>query len=183
MFNAMRVTSARELQQILELQQRYLRGKNSQQEEEEQGFVTVKHTMGLLELLHSHEPSIIVKDGQKLAAYALVMAKECRTICTELVPMFEVLDGLTYKGKSLDHSGFYVMGQVCVDKEYRGQGLFDLLYQKHKELLSDRYSFVITEIATRNLRSLRAHERVGFKTIHTYTDQLDKWAIALWDWR
>ena len=71
------------------------------------------------------------------------------------------------------------MGQVCVDKDYRGKGLFDLLYQKHKEIYQDQYDFVITEVSTRNHRSIRAHQRAGFQTINTYCDELDEWAVVI----
>ena len=74
------------------------------------------------------------------------------------------------------------MGQVCIAAAYRGQGVFDMLYKKHKEIFSGKYDVVITDIATRNTRSLRAHARVGFKTIATYTDELDEWAVVVWDW-
>jgi len=74
------------------------------------------------------------------------------------------------------------MGQVCVAAPYRGKGVFDLLYNQHKAAFSHKYDFVITDIATRNTRSMRAHARIGFKKIHTYRDELDEWDTVLWDW-
>ncbi len=64
---------------------------------------------------------------------------------------------------------------------YRGQGVFDLLYAHHRQLFARQYDFVITEIATRNQRSQRAHERVGFETINTYRDELDEWNVVVMD--
>ena len=32
------------------------------------------------------------------------------------------------------------------------------------------YDFMVTEVAARNTRSLRAHERVGFETLRVYDD-------------
>jgi ribosomal protein S18 acetylase RimI-like enzyme len=75
------------------------------------------------------------------------------------------------------------MGQIGVHKDYRGRGLVQMLYDKHREMYSSRYDFIITEIATRNTRSLRAHEKVGFKTIHHFTDETDDWDIVSWDWK
>ena len=40
-------------------------------------------------------------------------------------------------------------------------------YAKHKELMAKEFEVVITEIALRNTRSMAAHKRVGFETIHT----------------
>ncbi len=179
---ATQVTTEEELQQILDLQQQNLRGVNNGMTEKEQGFVTVTHNMDILKQMHRLEPSVIVKDGEQLAGYALVMPRECGTIVPELFSLYAGLEKLSYKNRPLTDHHFYVMGQVCVATAYRGKGVFDRLYAKHRELFRDRYQFVITEIATRNTRSLRAHERVGFTRIHIYTDELDEWAVVIWDW-
>lgn len=183
MLSATPVNSSEELEQILQLQQLYLRGKTSRAEEADQGFLTVEHTLDTLTRMHRLEPSIIVKNDHELAGYALVMTRECRNFIPILAPMFENLDHLSYRNQLLSSYRFYVMGQVCVAKAYRGQGVFDLLYHKHKELLQSRYDFVITEIATRNTRSIRAHERVGFKPLHIYRDETDEWSVVIWDWQ
>jgi RimJ/RimL family protein N-acetyltransferase len=76
-----------------------------------------------------------------------------------------------------------VVGQVCIDKEYRGKGLLDNCYTAYKEHFIHQYDFAVTEIASNNLRSLAAHTRIGFKEIHRYIspDQTE-WCIVLWDW-
>ena len=176
------VNTEEELQQILDLQQQNLRGANDETTEKDQGFVTVTHTIEKLQQLHGMEPSVIVKDNDLLAGYALVMPKECSSIIPELFSMFAGLNRLVYKNKPLAAYNFYVMGQICVAPLYRGKGVFDMLYEKHRQLLRHKYDFVITEIATRNTRSLRAHERAGFTTIEIYTDELDEWAVVIWDW-
>jgi hypothetical protein len=56
-----------------------------------------------------------------------------------------------------------------------------MLYQKHREEFRDKYDFAVTEISTANYRSLRAHERVGFKTISVFKDAVDEWNVVLWD--
>lgn len=29
---------------------------------------------------------------------------------------------------------------------------------------------------------MKAHESIGFKTIHTFEDETDQWNIIVWDW-
>jgi hypothetical protein len=57
-----------------------------------------------------------------------------------------------------------------------------MLYDKHKEVYSGQYDFLLTEISTRNIRSLIAHEKIGFETIHYHRDHMDEWAVVIWDW-
>ncbi|HYF31538.1 MAG TPA: GNAT family N-acetyltransferase [Chitinophagaceae bacterium] len=181
----MTVTTTREvkdLEQILSLQRANLIKGLSTAEWQDQGFVTVEHTLDVLQRMHDTAPSIIIKDNDRVIAYALAMPRECGRMVPVLVPMFENLEKLYWKDKPLNQQRFYVMGQICIDKAYRGRGLFDALYQKHKEVYSDRFDLLVTEIATRNTRSLRAHERVGFKTVNIYRDETDEWAVVIWDW-
>jgi hypothetical protein len=96
-----------------------------------------------------------------------------------------MLDELEYEGKLVKDYRYYAMGQICVAEGYRGQGLFDGLYAKHKAELSDKFDLCITEIAKRNTRSLAAHKRVGFEIIHEYFDTThpELWEVVLWDFR
>ena len=182
MLQSCMVNTEDELRQILHLQQLYLRGNNDPAEEKEQGFVTVHHTFEVLQQMHQLAPSVIVKEDDKVVAYALTMVNECRHLIPVLLPMFDLFDRIEYNGKSLKEYRFYVMGQIGVHKDYRGKGLVQLLYDKHKEAYATQYDFIITEIATRNGRSMRAHEKTGFKTIHQFSDETEEWNIVLWDW-
>lgn len=176
------VWSAAELPRILDLQRKNLPTAISTDEMRAQGFVTVEHDVSALERMHALAPSIIATHQGELVAYALTMPRECRALMPQLVPMFDLLDTLEYQGRPLAEQRFYVMGQVCIDKAHRGRGLFERLYDKHRELYRERFDLLVTEVSTRNTRSLRAHERVGFKTLHTYRDATDEWAVVAWDW-
>jgi len=182
MIQASLTNTTQDLQQILRLQEENHARNISETELRSQGFVTLRHDIKILEQMHNLAPSVIIKEDNNVVAYALTMLQECRQLIPDLEPMFALLDGLSWNGKPLSDHSFYVMGQVCVAKEYRGQGLFDELYRHHKKIYQRQFDLIITEIATRNHRSIRAHERVGFKTIHTHLDELDEWAVVGWDW-
>ena len=146
---------------------------------QEQGFVTVKHDPAVLQHMNAVAPSIIAKDGDRVVGYALVMPRSFAAHVPILQPMFDLLDTLSWNGADLrTHPRWFVMGQICVAEGYRGMGVFDGMYQKMRELYRTDYDYVITEIAERNTRSIRAHERVGFETLHTFSD-----IVAGEDWR
>lgn len=171
-----------ELEQILELQRANHSSHVSAEEARAQGFVTARHSLETLSRMHDLAPSIVAKDGDQLAGYALMMREEARALVPILDPLFETLSQLSCRGTKLADLEHYVMGQICVALPYRGRGVFDALYQGHKECYSARYPLIVTEIATRNTRSLRAHERVGFEPLHRYRDDVDEWLIVAWDW-
>jgi len=171
------VADERELLQILELQRANLARNLPAEEVAAQGFVTVEHTLEVLRRMHALAPSIVAVAGDQLAGYALVMPVECRSFIPVLEPMFQRLDAL-----GMSRERFYVMGQICVAKAFRGRGVFDQLYAAHRRHYSAAYGSVVTEVATRNGRSMRAHERVGFAVIERYRDPTDEWALLRWNW-
>ena len=67
-------------------------------------------------------------------------------------------------------------------ESHRGKGVFRALYNKHKEAYVSTFDLCLTEVASSNVRSMRAHEKVGFKTIYNFKDQTHDWNIMCWDW-
>lgn len=183
MYIATTVRSTHELEQILVLQQQNLKQYISPEEKQAQGFLTMQFNLSMLEKLHALAPSVIIKHNNEVVAYAITLTIEGRAAYPDLEPLFKSFDNLHFQGKPLYDYLFYVMGQICVAKEHRAKGLFDMLYNKHKEVYSPQYDFLVTDISTNNFRSLQAHKRVGFQTIASFTDALDTWDIVLWDWK
>jgi ribosomal protein S18 acetylase RimI-like enzyme len=176
------IASDDDVRQVLDLQQVNLSTKVSADVAASQGFVTVQHNFDLLKQMNEAIPQVIAKDGNQVVGYALVMLPAFQDLIPVLKPMFVLFDSLDFRGKKISEYRYYVMGQICVAEGYRGVGIFDGLYQHHRELYRMQFDFVATEIASRNTRSIRAHERVGFKTIHTFQDETDHWEIVVWDW-
>jgi RimJ/RimL family protein N-acetyltransferase len=172
-------SSNSDLQAIMRLQKINLPAKITAEELKAQGFVTVDHDMDTLRDMNTPYGHSTAWYGDTLAGYALVMETRFRDRIPILFPMFELLDGIICKGKPLQDWAYFVMGQVCVAKAYRGSGVFAGLYLDMKERLSGHFDFIVTEISTRNPRSIRAHEKVGFQNIHEYIDPLgEHWVVV-----
>ncbi|HMK20536.1 MAG TPA: GNAT family N-acetyltransferase [Chitinophagaceae bacterium] len=177
------VNNTEEIQQILDLQQQNLPKNISAEELRSQGFVTFQHDLETLQQFHQLASSVIVKDDEKVIAYALTVVNEARHIFPPMESMFMLLETLHWKNKPFCDYRYYEMGQICVAKEYRGKGVFEMLYQQHKKSYSNKYDLLVTEISTMNHRSLKAHKKIGFETIIIDKDELDEWAVVAWDWR
>ncbi|MCO6487626.1 MAG: hypothetical protein J5I98_04365 [Phaeodactylibacter sp.] len=171
------------LQQVKALQKANLPGNITHREALEQGFVTVDHDMDTLRDMNTPYRHSAAWAGEELAGYALVMETRFKDRIPVLFPMFELLDGIPWRGKPLRDWRYFVMGQVCVAKPYRGKGVFEGLYLDLRDRLSAHFDLVVTEISTRNPRSVRAHGKVGFENIHEYTDpDGEHWVVVGWGW-
>jgi ribosomal protein S18 acetylase RimI-like enzyme len=176
--------SKNDLEGILALQKRNLAASLTKDEILSQGFVTVDHSYDQLARLNDHEKHVIAKDKEKVIGYLLAMTKQFRFDIPVLIPMFDLFDTISYNDKKISEYNYLVVGQVCIDKAYRGQGVLDHCYAAYREHYITKYDFTITEIAGTNLRSLKAHKRIGFKEINTYlSPDKTEWVVVLWDWK
>jgi len=176
------VSTDEELQQISALNKLNLKKNVSEKEISEEGFVSWEYDLNLLKALHFFSPSIIAKEEDKVIGYSLVAVKETKTVHPELAALLAKIEGLTYDHQLLSAYNYYLMGQVCIDKPYRGHGLFGKMFALHKALHQHEFDFVATTIATQNVRSIKAHEKVGFKIIHEIEDHFGNWVLVIWDW-
>ncbi len=173
----------KDLIEILELQKSNLAINLTDDEIQSQGFVTVNHSYADLLKLNNIEQHIIAKDNDKVIAYLLSMTKKSQFDIPILIPMFDIFNEVVFANKPVSEYNYIVVGQVCIDKKYRGQGILDKCYFTYRSHFKDKYDFAITEIASTNLRSLNAHKRIGFKEIHKYKSaDKTEWIIVLWNW-
>jgi hypothetical protein len=174
--------SPADLEGILSLQRENLSTNLSQEEKDEQGFVTIQHNLAQLEAMHSIAPHVLAKEKDQVVGYVLAMTLASREVVPLLIPLFENFDQSEIGDKKVTDYNPMVVGQVCVGKSQRGTGVFDKLYAEYQEQYGSTYDFAITSVALSNYRSLAAHQRVGFKILHTFQDSLNPWAVVCWDW-
>jgi len=171
-----RASTEDELNQILALQKKNALDSISSEEKQKEGFVTISHSYEVLKQMNDACPHIIAKDGDLVVGYALTMLAEFRDKISILSAMFETATAL------LGNKKYLAMGQICISKAYRKQGIFKGMYNFYKEELKDEFDCLLTEVATNNTRSLNAHLNVGFEILKSQTTNDTSWELICWDW-
>lgn len=209
--------SDQDLQQILELQRANLPDQLTSQELQSQGFVTLRHDLDILRLMHQVYPHVIAKyadtddhkNNNRVIGYALCMMKNAEPLLPTFAGVFQIIESIPYEGKTLANVPrlqpsscpppkeevvssnpllescnfhYFVMGQVCIHKDFRGMGVLEGLYQHMKDTMAPHFQGTVTAISPRNPRSLRAHSKVGFQHFHDFTSKGEDWKLVLWDW-
>ena len=165
------VSNADEVHEILDLQAANLPSSLTSETMARYGFVTVRHEASVLRRMNEIAPAILAKAHGRVVGYALMMPRSFADDVPILRPLFERLDTLSWNGEPLrGNPRWFVMGQICIADGYRGTGIFEGLYRTMGQTYGDRFDLTVTEVAARNARSLRAHARVGFQTLHIYPD-------------
>lgn len=174
-----------DLEEILELQVANRPETLSDEELQKEGFVSARHDLSLLQAMNSPHQHVIAKDAEdgKVIGYTLCLL---RTFDIDRIPILnglvKVIESASHRDKSVKDWNYVVMGQVCIDKNHRGKGLFPDLYTMMRKTLSPHFDCIVTSVSDRNPRSLRAHAKVGFQSIHGYSSHGEDWEILLWDW-
>ncbi len=177
-------TSDIELSSILKLQKENHYSTLSKKEMNSEGFLTCTHNLELLRELNKVAPHVIAVSNKKVCAYLLTMTALAEVSMPFLKPMFQEFRTITYNKKNIADYNYLIVGQVCVGKAYRRLGVLYSCYELYTRLYRNKYDFAITEISTRNKRSLNAHLRIGFKEIHRYFSTEDEeWSIVILDWK
>jgi ribosomal protein S18 acetylase RimI-like enzyme len=160
-----------QIEQILTLQRQNFPENLSTEQQLSEGFVTVKHTADILLKWQEKQPHILAIANNQVVGYALSMLPEFRHDIPVLVPMFEKID--TTKASNYR---YVVMGQICIHKAFRGKGIFRGLYNKMKAS-SDGFDWIVTEVDANNIRSMKAHNAVGFEELMSYQQEQHTWSL------
>ena len=160
-----RVTEDWEIEGIKALEEENNLANISKEESVKEGFVTASYSIELLRRMNEIQPSIIALHGNKVVGYAMVTDKELYGQHSLLDSLFDALADMNYQGEKLGDGKVVLVGQLCVAKPFRGQGLVPKMYNLFKECLINQYDYCVTDISEANPRSIRAHEKCGFKII------------------
>ncbi len=146
------------------------------------GFLSMNYTLTQLAGMCDPYPHVVAKLAGRVVGYALVMLPHHRAEYPALRSMFDSIDLGVFNEKPVRQQRYVVMGQVCVAQDCRGQGVFEGLYHRFREQLRADFDLVVTEVSTRNLRSLRAHQNVGFRPLQLPPAPDEGWHVIAWDW-
>lgn len=137
----------------------------------------------MLSSMNQLTPHTVAMLNDKVIGYALAMDRSFAKAIPLLIPMFKEIDSVLSSAQTKTALNYLVMGQVCIDKAFRSQGLFPLMYEDLRSRFHLHYDALITEVATRNERSINAHLKHGFESISIYSSSNIEWNVLQWLWK
>ncbi len=162
-----RAANLQDISGILELQEKYLHSSLSP-EERKSGFVTTPFTKEQIEDRVKNKGMFITEDESQIIAYIFAGKWDF----FEQWPIFPYMTSrfphLSFKDYLVTVEDTFQYGPVCVDKKYRGKGIFNHTFEAMRLEWQKQFPLSITFINATNLVSIKAHDKLGWKLIDRF---------------
>ncbi len=151
------LASVADIPQVLALHKKYQINTINENDKQD-GFITTDFSMTQLEKLILDEKGLfIARLDSQVIAYAMSASWMYWSQWPIFCEMIKQLDNIYLLQTQLTLSNSYQYGPVCVDKDYRGTGVFEKIFNFALDNMSNRFLIMATFINNTNQRSLSAH--------------------------
>ncbi|WP_204378476.1 GNAT family N-acetyltransferase [Agaribacterium haliotis] len=154
-----RQATREDIDDVLELHYRY-QVDSIHEDDKKDGFITTAFNSDQLgELIEQEQGLFIARQDAKLVAYAMAASWGFWSKWPMFQHMIRDLNKLEYRTYKLSVKNSYQYGPVCVDKNVRGQGVFESIFTYARRAMQGRYPVLVTFVNKINPRSFAAHTR------------------------
>ncbi len=164
-----RIGTKKDINGILSLQEKNLY-RNLSNKEKENGFVTTPFTISQIEKIIKQNGIFIAEnEGNKIIAYAFAGNWEYFNQWEIFNFMISRFSELSFHKNKITTENSFQYGPICIDKNYRGKGLLNLIFEEMRIEFVRRYPISITFINKENITSKKAHtEKLGWEIIDEF---------------
>ncbi len=147
------------------------------------GFVTTALSdEQFADLIVREKGVMLAKDGDTLAAFALAASWDYWKQVPIMQRMIDLLPAMpAFESVTVTAENTYQYGPVCVDKSYRGTGVFEGVFRASLAQYGDKYPVMLTFVNQINPRSYAAHTRkAGMAELGTFDfNDNHYWMLAI----
>lgn len=155
----LKIAQIEDIEKVLELHFKY-QIDSINVEDKKDGFITTAFTKEqMIDLITLEQGLFIAVENDSIVAYVMSASWNFWSRWPMFAFMVEDLQNLEYLGQKLSVQNSYQYGPVCVDKEYRGSGVLEKIFDFARENMAKRFPILVTFINKINPRSYEAHTK------------------------
>jgi len=154
---------------VLALQEKYLY-RNLNEIERKSGFVTTPFTSEQIEeILEQNGLFVAENEAGTIISYAFAGSWNYFEQWDIFNVMVSRFPQLSFNGKEITTDNSFQYGPVSIDKEYRGSGVLNLIFEEMRLEFLKKYPLSITFINKVNVISLHAHtKKLGWEIMDEF---------------
>lgn len=163
-----RIGRVSDITEVLKLQGKYL-FRNMTHRERRNGFVTTPFTPTQIEEIITQNGLFIAENNRKeVISYAFAADWEYFKqweIFNFMVSRFPLI---SFRGSEITTQNTFQYGPICIDMDYRGKGVMNLIIEEMRVEFLKRFPISVTFINSMNEISAHAHKKIGWEIIDTF---------------
>ncbi|SHG29029.1 hypothetical protein SAMN05444396_107135 [Flavobacterium segetis] len=176
-----KTASINDIDGVLALQDLYLVSNLSDQEKTA-GFVTTPFTIAQLTEVIENKNLFLAIDNQKIIAYIFTGSWNFFSQWPIFNHMISLLPGLHFLDFKFTTSNSFQYGPICIDKNYRSQGLITPFFEFMRGHMGPKYPLSLTFINKINIPSTRAHtSKLNWSIIGDFKFNSNEYLILAYD--
>lgn len=123
------------------------------------GFIRIKYDGFHLTKIIDEQEMVIALSGSMIIGYYLIGKKADNDKLK-----YQILKAkeLVRKNESVAYKNIGYGCQVCINEGYRNQGVFDLMLNKLRGLVGEKYNYLLCSVSDTNVISLKRHLKSGW---------------------
>ena len=165
-------------QKIIFLQKDSYYNALTEEQKKKEGFVSIIMNQKLLEEANKESGVIVAIKNNDLIGHEISLSTKKAETISLLKPFIKRLEKVNYKNKPVMSYKTVIGGQICVKKEFKGQGIVEEMHKEFIKMLRENYDLIVTEVSNHNPRSLHVcTKKLGFKIIDQYSAEGKDWFI------
>jgi hypothetical protein len=134
----------------------------SPEEAAQSGCLFVRYPQEILKQMLESEPFIVAKTAGRLVGYIFPMPNYFKSIYPQVTRRFEMIEDVPFEGRKIRDFSYIKIGQAAIAAEFRGKGIFKLMFDEMQRRYAASYELVLTRVLYTNPRSIAAHYKLGF---------------------
>lgn len=152
-----KLATKNEIEEILSLHKKY-HVQTIAEEDKEDGFVTTQLDEDLLtELIEQERGLFVAIKDNKIIGYAMSASWDYCSKWPMFRYMMSKLGEIEFLGQRLTTENSYQYGPICIEKDFRGTGVLEGLFDFARKEMQKRYPILVTFVNMKNPRSVKAH--------------------------
>lgn len=176
-----RASTDEDFQKIFELQNKNLFN-NLSIEEKQSGFLSAAFTISQLKEINKSLCIMTCFDNSKLVGYSCAATVEYYKDVPLIAAMANQFNKISYKDKFISTYSPFISGPACVDKDYRGHGIYHHLINHLTEYLlnlSTPPDLRVLLVSPANQKSISVQIKMGLDIVGEFEFEQKKFLIIV----
>lgn len=150
--------------------------------EKQGGFVTTALNVAQIQTVIQHHGLFIAKNEDAIIGFVFAADWEFFTQWPIFEYMIQLFPSFSFKNFDVTTTNSFQYGPICIDKNYRGQGIITELFEYMRIQMKEKYPLSLTFINKTNIPSYKAHtEKLAWKVIDEFHFNNNSYYVLAYD--